>query len=95
MPAGGSSPGAGNASKSRLFSFNAVFEPGATQEDLLNYSGVRRLISMAVEGFSCTVFCYGQTGSGKTHTLTGPPGLVGTTGWQARWGKMEAAIQSL
>ncbi|XP_034240231.1 kinesin-like protein KIF12 [Thrips palmi] len=79
VPAGGSSPGAGNASKSRLFSFNAVFEPGATQEDLLNYSGVRRLISMAVEGFSCTVFCYGQTGSGKTHTLTGPPGLFDGT----------------
>ncbi|KAK3919687.1 Kinesin-like protein KIF12 [Frankliniella fusca] len=75
LPAGSSSPGSGNASKSRLFSFNAVFEPGATQEDVLNYSGVRRLISMAVEGFSCTVFCYGQTGSGKTHTLTGPPGL--------------------
>ncbi|KAJ1531608.1 hypothetical protein ONE63_000280 [Megalurothrips usitatus] len=79
IPGAGSSPGAGNASKPRLFSFNAVFEPGATQEDVLNYSGVRRLISMAVEGFSCTVFCYGQTGSGKTHTLTGPPGLFDGT----------------
>lgn len=53
-----------------------VFEPGATQTDVLEYSGIKRLIEMAIEGFSCTAFCYGQTGSGKTHTLTGPPDLV-------------------
>lgn len=62
--------------KAKLFSYNVVFEPGATQEDVLQFSGVKRLIEMAVEGYSCTAFCYGQTGSGKTHTLTGPPGLV-------------------
>ncbi|XP_063984116.1 kinesin-like protein KIF12 isoform X3 [Diachasmimorpha longicaudata] len=61
--------------KPRLFSYNVVFEPAASQEDVLQYSGMKKLIEMAVEGFSCTVFCYGQTGSGKTHTLTGPPGL--------------------
>lgn len=59
-----------------MFSYNAVFEPAATQEDILQYSGVKRLIEMGVEGFRCTIFCYGQTGSGKTHTLTGPPKLV-------------------
>jgi kinesin family member 12 len=53
-----------------------VFEPGANQEDILQYSGIKRLIEMAIEGFNSTVFCYGQTGSGKTHTLTGPPQLV-------------------
>lgn len=53
-----------------------MFEPGATQDDVLQYSGIKRLIEMAIEGFSCTAFCYGQTGSGKTHTLTGPPELV-------------------
>ncbi|CAB3261772.1 unnamed protein product [Arctia plantaginis] len=62
--------------KSKVFSYNVVFEPEATQEDVLEFSGVKRLLEMAVEGFSCTAFCYGQTGSGKTHTLTGPPGLV-------------------
>ncbi|XP_026327688.1 kinesin-like protein KIF12 [Hyposmocoma kahamanoa] len=62
--------------KAKVFSYNVVFEPAATQEDILEYSGVKRLLEMAVEGFSCTAFCYGQTGSGKTHTLTGPPGLV-------------------
>ncbi|KAK8383348.1 hypothetical protein O3P69_011669 [Scylla paramamosain] len=44
-------------------------------EDVLAHSGVKRLLDMAIDGFSCTVFCYGQTGSGKTHTLTGPPHL--------------------
>ncbi|XP_067010518.2 kinesin-like protein KIF12 [Anabrus simplex] len=63
------------SNKPRVFSYNVVFEPGATQEDVLQFSGIKRLIEMGVEGFSCTAFCYGQTGSGKTHTLTGPPGL--------------------
>ena len=62
--------------KAKSFTYNVVFEPEANQEDVLNHSGVKRLIDMAIDGFSCTVFCYGQTGSGKTHTLTGPPHLV-------------------
>lgn len=66
----------GGGNKTKLFSYNVVFEPAATQEDVLQFSGMKRLIEMAVEGFRCTAFCYGQTGSGKTHTLTGPPGLV-------------------
>lgn len=67
-----------SAQKPKQFSYNVVFEPGATQDDVLQYSGIKRLIEMAIEGFSCTAFCYGQTGSGKTHTLTGPPDLVGS-----------------
>ncbi|XP_012524987.1 kinesin-like protein KIF12 isoform X1 [Monomorium pharaonis] len=65
--------------KPKVFSYNVVFEPNATQEDILQYSGMKNLIEMAVEGFSCTAFCYGQTGSGKTHTLTGPPRLFEKT----------------
>ncbi|XP_063883472.1 kinesin-like protein KIF3A isoform X3 [Scylla paramamosain] len=61
--------------KPKVFTYNVVFEPEATQEDVLAHSGVKRLLDMAIDGFSCTVFCYGQTGSGKTHTLTGPPHL--------------------
>ncbi|KAK7590185.1 hypothetical protein V9T40_001798 [Parthenolecanium corni] len=64
-----------NGPKSKLFSFNVVFEPKASQNDVFNYSGIKKLVSMAVEGFNTTCFCYGQTGSGKTHTLTGPPGM--------------------
>ncbi|KAL9913724.1 kinesin-like protein at 54D isoform 1-T1 [Glossina fuscipes fuscipes] len=64
-----------NRDNVKVFTYNVVFEPGATQEDILDYSGIKRIIEMAIEGFSCTAFCYGQTGSGKTHTLTGPPDL--------------------
>ncbi|KAK6625246.1 hypothetical protein RUM43_005540 [Polyplax serrata] len=67
--------GQGIGQKAKVFTYNAVFEPSATQEDILQHSGIKRLIEMAVEGYNCTAFCYGQTGSGKTHTLTGPPGL--------------------
>lgn len=73
----GRDSGSRNKTNVRVFTYNVVFEPGATQEDIVDYSGIKRLIEMAVEGFSCTAFCYGQTGSGKTHTLTGPPDLVG------------------
>jgi hypothetical protein len=68
--------GTSGGQKPKLFGYNVVFEPGATQSDVLEYSGIKRIIEMAIEGFSCTAFCYGQTGSGKTHTLTGPPDLV-------------------
>lgn len=68
--------GPSGGQKPKLFSYNVVFEPGATQDDVLQFSGIKRLIEMGTEGFSCTAFCYGQTGSGKTHTLTGPPELV-------------------
>lgn len=71
-------PGAGrceidNASSTRQFAFNVVFEPDATQEDLFIHSGVKRLIDMALSGYACTALAFGQTGSGKTHTMTGPP----------------------
>lgn len=71
-----SGPSSGQTSKPKLFGYNVVFEPGASQSDVVEYSGIKRIIEMAIEGFSCTAFCYGQTGSGKTHTLTGPPDLV-------------------
>lgn len=60
----------------KSFTFNAVFDQTASQSEMMDKSGVARIIAMAIEGYSTTVFCYGQTGSGKTHTLTGPPHLV-------------------
>ncbi|XP_076367359.1 kinesin-like protein KIF12 isoform X2 [Tachypleus tridentatus] len=59
---------------SRVFNFNMVFQPEATQENVFQYSGVKRFVEMALDGFSCTIMAYGQTGSGKTYTLTGPQG---------------------
>ena len=61
---------------SKSFTFNAVFDQSANQSEMMERSGIARIIEMAIDGYSTTVFCYGQTGSGKTHTLTGPPDLV-------------------
>ncbi|KFV69512.1 Kinesin-like KIF12, partial [Dryobates pubescens] len=69
------------------FGFSAVFDAGASQETVFEGSGMRQLVELAIDGFSCTVFAFGQTGSGKTYTLMGPlaqgetqpeaPGLLG------------------
>ncbi|XP_071848159.1 uncharacterized protein [Apostichopus japonicus] len=68
-----------NNSKSKTFTYNAIFDEHATQEDLLDTCGIKQMIEMSVEGYACTVFAYGQTGSGKTHTITGPTGNNGNT----------------
>ncbi|KAM7438087.1 Kinesin-related protein 12 [Porites harrisoni] len=54
------------------FTFNAAFGEETTQKEMFNECGIKHLVEMAVEGYSCTAFAYGQTGSGKTHTITGP-----------------------
>ncbi|NXC51233.1 KIF12 protein, partial [Penelope pileata] len=69
------------------FGFSAVFDADASQEAVFEGSGMRQLVELAIDGFSCTVFAFGQTGSGKTYTLMGPlgqaspqseaPGLLG------------------
>ncbi|NWQ94984.1 KIF12 protein, partial [Burhinus bistriatus] len=69
------------------FGFSTVFDAGASQETVFEGSGMRQLVELAIDGFSCTVFAFGQTGSGKTYTLMGPltqsetrpvaPGLLG------------------
>ncbi|XP_025070398.1 kinesin-like protein KIF12 isoform X2 [Alligator sinensis] len=61
------------AGQEAAFGFGAVFDAGADQAEVFEGSGVKRLVELAVDGFSCTVFAFGQTGSGKTYTLTGPP----------------------
>ncbi|XP_017687981.1 PREDICTED: kinesin-like protein KIF12 isoform X3 [Lepidothrix coronata] len=54
------------------FGFSAVFDASASQEAVFEGSGMRQLVELAIDGFSCTVFAFGQTGSGKTYTLMGP-----------------------
>ena len=39
-----------NAS-TKSFTFNVTFEPAASQEDVFENSGVKKLVEMAVEGF--------------------------------------------
>lgn len=55
----------------RSFTFDVIFEPEASQEQVFEFSRLKKFIDMSLEGFASTVFAYGQTGSGKTHTMTG------------------------
>ncbi|KAM9525736.1 kinesin-like protein KIF12 isoform 3-T3 [Guaruba guarouba] len=62
------------ARQDATFGFSAVFDAGDSQEAVFEGSGMRQLVELAIDGFSCTVFAFGQTGSGKTYTLMGPLG---------------------
>ena len=62
--------------QARKFFFDTVFDPTTNQEEVFNYSGIKRLINSAIDGYISTCFAYGQTGSGKTYTMVGPSGAV-------------------
>jgi kinesin family member 6/9 len=59
-----------DAEKQASFSFDRVFGPLATQDDIFGIVG-RPHVTDAMRGLNGTIFAYGQTGSGKTFTLTG------------------------
>ncbi|CAM4574096.1 unnamed protein product, partial [Lepidochelys olivacea] len=60
------------AGQEAAFRASAAFDAGTSQEGLFEGSGMKRLIELAANGFSCTAFAFGQTGSGKTYSLMGP-----------------------
>ncbi|KAJ4713391.1 Kinesin-like protein [Melia azedarach] len=72
----------------RMFKFNKVFGPAATQAEV--FSDTQPLIRSVLDGYNVCIFAYGQTGSGKTYTMTGPIG-----GYEEDWGVNYRALNDL
>ena len=60
-----------NKNNRRSYTYNLVFGPDSTQEDVFFNCSMDKLIDSALDGYSVTIFAYGQTGSGKTYTIMG------------------------
>ncbi|XP_048836803.1 kinesin-like protein KIF12 isoform X2 [Brienomyrus brachyistius] len=82
--------------REKAFSFDVVLGPQSSQQDVFEECGIKKLIDMAIVGFSCTVFAFGQTGSGKTYTITGPHSrFLGSSQEPQMYGLMQRSVSYL
>ncbi|CAB4396064.1 unnamed protein product [Rhizophagus irregularis] len=56
------------ADKKQVFSYDYVFGPESTQQDVYD-KAIVKLVDNFLEGYNVTILAYGQTSSGKTHTM--------------------------
>ncbi|XP_015911040.1 kinesin heavy chain [Parasteatoda tepidariorum] len=54
----------------KVYIYDKVFKPNATQEKVYNDSA-QAIVKDVLMGYNGTIFAYGQTSSGKTHTMEG------------------------
>ncbi|KAL4450694.1 hypothetical protein ABPG77_001050 [Micractinium sp. CCAP 211/92] len=62
--------GAAPGEAPRAFTFDHIFGPGASQQQVYDATA-RELVDSVLAGFNATLFAFGQTGTGKTHTMEG------------------------
>ncbi|KAL6762139.1 hypothetical protein V8C86DRAFT_721194 [Haematococcus lacustris] len=56
------------------YSFDEVFGPEASNQDVCSMLQEQLLHNLFHNGFNASLLAYGQTGSGKTHSMLGSPG---------------------
>lgn len=65
-------PSKPNNGRRKVFQFNRVYGPMATQVEL--FKDAQPLIRSVMDGHNVCILAFGRTGSGKTYTMYGPSG---------------------